>query len=148
MQSQMGFTPFPKSPVGSYSKINDRSVPGQPQRMPVNNPNLSMENPSKNLFDSRILQHRNITSQPNIHTRQRHNDLARSLILPQSQSRIEMPQDVLSPKKQTIYQMAKRPHRPSQSNLEEYLGPVLRRDESAPVLMSNFGRQVREEEKR
>lgn len=55
MQSQMGFTPFPKSPVGSYGKINDRSVPGQPQRMPINNPNLSMENPSKNLFDSRIL---------------------------------------------------------------------------------------------
>lgn len=59
-----------------------------------------------------------------------------------------MPQDTLSPKKETIYQMGKRAHRPSESNLEEYLGPSLRRDESAPVLMSNFGRQVREEEKK
>lgn len=44
--------------------------------------------------------------------------------------------------------MGKRAHRPSESNLEEYLGPSLRRDESAPVLMSNFGREVREEEKK
>lgn len=84
MQGQMGFTPFPKSPVGNYGKANDRSVPGQPQRLPLNNPNLSMENPSKHLFDSRVIEHRNIPSQPNIHSRQRHNDLARSLILPQS----------------------------------------------------------------
>lgn len=54
------------------------------------------------------------------HSRPRHGDLAKSLILPQQDStRIEMPEDLLSPKKDTVNRnIGKRSHRTSEYNIE------------------------------
>lgn len=86
MQNQMAYTPFQPKGFGQIPKTIDRSIPIISPKHSVNNPNLSLEFNSKNQFESKYSDNRVIPiilSPTNQHSRSRHGDLAKSLILPQ-----------------------------------------------------------------
>lgn len=121
MQNQMTYTPYQLKPFAQgQSKTMDRSIPVLSPKHSASNPNLSFEYNNKSLFESRGNDHRGLpmAMSPNSHnTRPRH-DLSKSVMLPQPDSRPEIPEDILSPKKDILTRnVGKRSTRTSEFNI-------------------------------
>jgi hypothetical protein len=88
----MTYTPYqPKSFAQGTPKTMDRSIPILSPKHTASNPNLSLDFNAKNQFEPRNMDYRPIPmalSPNNQHTRSRHGDLARSLILTQQDTHI------------------------------------------------------------